>query len=392
MANDRIYYAVQQVGLKPDGDTGAFDSTDVLHGIQSVGMTSNFNLEPINELGQLETYENTEMLPEVEVTLQKVLDGYPLIYHQATKGTNTLDPTLAGRSKTESIFGMSIFDDRLEAATGTPGSIVQCSGMFVNSISYSFGSDGAFTEDVTLVGNDKVWLNTPTHGQTLNSNLVTPDFPGQFNPNSPDSPIGAGGVNRKESMLFDYLPASGVDANGAAKDPDATILPPDVFGISSSGTNELVAGEYGAHVRSISVSTSLNRENIDELGRRLPYSRTVTFPIDVSCEIEVTSSSGDMVSFTEEGIYTTGTACGSNRGNLLNRTIRLATCEGTRIYLGQKNKLSNVSYGGGDAGGGNVTVTYSYTNQNKMSVLHEEDPHASGTTWWSNRGTYLTAT
>ena len=50
MANDRIYYAVQQVGLKEDGDTGAFDSTDVLHGIQSVGMTSNFNLEPSEEL------------------------------------------------------------------------------------------------------------------------------------------------------------------------------------------------------------------------------------------------------------------------------------------------------------------------------------------------------
>lgn len=392
MANDRIYYAIQQVGLKEDGDTGAFDATDVLHGVQSVGMTSNFNLEPINELGQLEIYENTEMLPEVEVTLQKVLDGYPLIYHQATKSSETLDPTLAGRSRSRAIFGMSIFDDRLEAATGDPESIVQCSGMFVNSISYTFGVDGVFTEDVTLVGNDKVWLNTPTHGQTLNPNLAVPEFPGQFNPNAPDTPIGAGGVNRKESMMFAYNPASGVDVNGAVKDPDATILPPDVFGISSSGTNELVNGEYGAHLRSITASTSLNRENIDELGRRLPYSRTVTFPIEVNCEIEVTSSSGDMISFTEDGIYTTGSGCGSNRGNLLNRTIRLAACEGTRIYLGQKNKLSSVSYGGGDSSGGNVTVTYSFTNNNKFSVLHPEDPSASGVAWWADRGTYLTAT
>ena len=38
--------------------------------------------------------------------------------------------------------------------------------------------------------------------------------------------------------------------------------------------------------------------------------------------------------------------------------IRVVTCEGTAIYLGNQNKLASVSYGGGDAGGGNVTVSY----------------------------------
>jgi hypothetical protein len=84
------------------------------------------------------------------------------------------------------------------------------------------------------------------------------------------------------------------------------------------------------------VSTDLNRETIDELGRKGPYHRTVGFPVEVTCEIEVTSSSGDLVSATEDGIYTTGTACGDDLGNLLDNTIRIATCEGTRIYLGQR--------------------------------------------------------
>ena len=43
--------------------------------------------------------------------------------------------------------------------------------------------------------------------------------------------------------------------------------------------------------------------------------------------------------------------------------------------LGKKNRLSSVSYGGGDAGGGNATCTYSYTNFNELDV---QDLNANG--------------
>ena len=69
--------------------------------------------------------------------------------------------------------------------------------------------------------------------------------------------------------------------------------------------------------------------------------------------------------------------------------IRIATCEGTRIFLGDKNKLASVNYGGGDAGGGNVTVTYSYTTFNDFTVLHPQDPNPSGSGWWTNRKDFL---
>ena len=55
MANNRIFYACQQVGLKPDGSTDAFS---VVHGVQSVGITTNFNLSQVFELGQISIYEN----------------------------------------------------------------------------------------------------------------------------------------------------------------------------------------------------------------------------------------------------------------------------------------------------------------------------------------------
>lgn len=388
MANNRIYYAIHQVGLKEDGNTGGFASDDVLHGVQSIGMQANFNLEQVFQLGQLAIYENVENLPDITVTLQKNLDGYPLILHQATKGSTTTDPTLAGRSTTKCIFGMSIFSDTLEACTGNPDSAVQCSGMYVSSSTFTFSRDGFFTEDCTLVGNDRVWLNTPTHGQTLNPNLPTPAFTGQFNPNSNDSPIGQGGVNRRENLLFDYS-AGSLDTNGMVADSDCTILPPDVFGITSSGTNEKTNDVYGAHINSITVSVDFGRESINELGRKGPYTRYISFPTEVTCEIEVTSSSGDMVSATEVGIYTTGTDCGSDVGNLLNRTIRIATCEGTRLYIGAKNKLASTNYTGGDAGGDNVNVSYGFSTFNDFTVIHSGDPHASGATWWTNRADYL---
>ena len=384
MVNKRIYYAVHQVGLRPDNDPGG--SYVALHGVQSVGMTTNFNLEQVFELGQLAIYENIEEIPDVEISLTKVLDGYIPMYCLAT-GWDATTPTLAGRSNSKTFFGLNIFDDTLTSATGTADSVVECSGMFVGSISYTFPLDDNFTEDITLVGNDKVWLNDPNILPA--SNTPVPTFTdGQFT--TLDAPVGLGGVNRRENLILEGN-GEGTDANGMANNVDLTVLPPDVFGISSSGTNEKTGDDFNAHLASITVSCDLGREQINELGRKGPYHRTVTFPIEVTCDIEVTSHSGDMVSATEGGIRTTDPAdqC-SSAGNLQDRTIRIATCEGTRIYLGLKNKLSSVNYTGGDAGGGNVNVTYTFTTFNDFTVMHtgENNSNFSGNDLTS-RQTYL---
>jgi hypothetical protein len=379
-SNKRLFYASQQVGLKPDGDTG---TPNALYGVQSVSMSTNFNLEQVFELGQIAIYENIENLPDVEVSMTKVLDGRPLIYHRATQQATS--PTLAGRSTQKAIFVMSLFSDSNDSATGTPLSEVRCSGMFVNSIGYNFPVDGDFTEDVTLVGNDKVWVKDPKYSAAP----TTFSFNGVFTTNT-DAPTGSGGVNRRQDMIFTYSAASPLDSNSMVADADCTILPPDVWGISNSGTNEKSNGlDYDCHLQSISVSVDLGREPINELGRRAPYHRTPNFPVEVSTEISAIATSGDMISATENGILTQSAAACTDVGNLTNRTIRIATCEGTRIYLGVKNKLSSVNYSGGDAGGGNVTVSYTFTNFNDFTVLHSGDPNTSGTTWWTNRNSYL---
>ena len=135
----------------------------------------------------------------------------------------------------------------------------------------------------------------------------------------------------------------------------------------------------------------MSREDIFELGSKLPYAKKVTFPVEVTCDIEVTTASGDMINALDD--CTEAGACNA-KTNLNERRIRIATCEGLRIWLGQKNKLASVSYGGGDAGGGNATVTYSYSTFNDCTVMHERDTNGSGGSsssagWWTARQTYI---
>jgi hypothetical protein len=61
-------------------------------------------------------------------------------------------------------------------------------------------------------------------------------------------------------------------------------------------------------------------------------------------------------------------------GNLSNHTIQVCLDDSTVIQVGNKNKLTSVSYGGGDAGGGNASITYSMQNNNDFVVLHSGDP------------------
>jgi hypothetical protein len=346
MANKRIHYGVEQVCIEKLGVVAC--ATEV-HGLQSVGIDTKFNLEQIFEIGQLEIYENIENLPDISVTLEKVLDGYPLMYHLATNPSTSA--TLSGRSNTKCELALAIFTDTQDTASGTPLTICFMSGLFCSSLSYTFPVEGSFTESVTLVGNNKTWATNNPVGLTC---------AGQFNNTDVPAALGgsSGGVQRREDLIFDSAVTN------------YTLLPPDVDGISSSGTNNRDSnGDFSAHIQSIKVSTDLGRTNMFELGRRAPYHRYVEFPVEVKCDIEVMSTRGDLVEATENGVQSDGS-------NLLHRTIRIKTREGTLLDLGTKNKLSSTNYGGANANakGGNATTTYSFSNFNSLTVTHPMDP------------------
>jgi len=365
-ANKRVFFPIRRPAIAPDG-SAVFT---VVHGVQSLNTTTNFNLEAVFELAQLTVYENVEGIPDIEATMNKVLDGSPLIYHLATQQASSA--TLVGRSNEQCTLSLSLFPDTEDFASGVSVTEVHMSGLFVSSLSYTFPVEGSFAEDVTLVGNNRVWANSTCVGAPAKGTYLD-EIGGS---DEPDGITGSGGVNRREDLIYLPGPNKVTDSNGQVDTIRATILPSEIFGISTSGTNNKDAnGDFGAHVQTITVSSDFGREELFELGRRGTYHRFINFPVEVTCDIEVISVSGDQISASEDGCNA-GVGCDAG-SNLTDQTINVATCEGTKINLGKKNKLSSVSDTGGDAGGDNVTVTYSYTNNNDLTIRHDRDPNTA---------------
>jgi hypothetical protein len=355
MANNRIFYACQAVAI-----AGLPVETFVeVHGVQSVGINTNFNLEQAFELGQIQIYENIEGLPDVEVTLEKVLDGYPLIYHLASPDVNNgfaSDASLVSRTKPRCSVAMAIYPDNQDYIDGTPPVQVYMSGMYVNSLSYSIPTDGNCTESVTLVGNHKEWL---INSNSKFSSSLT-NFDGTDEPQAKTD--SNGGIQRRENVVMSQC-----------------VFPKSIYGVldsTSAGNNwdsSLLLPR--AHIQSVSISTDLARDDLLELGRKAPYYRAPNYPVEVTCEIEVIAISGDFVS-----AYETGKPAFNNtpdEGNNTTEEVIFIQLQDTTVFnLGSKNRLSSITYGGGDAGGGNATITYSYSTFNDLIVSQQYDPAA----------------
>ena len=390
--NDRIFYATQAVAIAPEGTVASsYDAEDVAHGVQSIGITTNFNLEQAFELGQLEIYENIEGLPDVEVTMEKVLDGNRLLYHMASAFDSSdgtaIAPTDTGklirRSKIKSDVRLGIYEEDNTnvlanapnasdvQATGKQSTEVYMSGMFISSVSYTVPVDGNATESVTFVGNNKKWFHSSISSEFADMALISGGNQPLQNLDGNDSPLAStsgshsiagmlasGGIQRREDVLM-----------------TKSIFPKSIRGVSGTlagNAYDSTSKKNRIHVQNFSCSTDFSREDILELGRKTPYARPANFPIEVSCEIEAITTEGDFVTAIEEGNPLLDETIASGE-NTENETIKLVLRGGYVFDLGEKNRLSSVSYGGGDAGGGNATCTYSFTNFNDLDVLHHSD-------------------
>lgn len=345
MPNNRIFYAVQAVKMRPcEGTTTyTYGNERVLRGVQSVGLTTNFNLEQVYQLGQLDVYSNVEEVPDVEMTMQKVLDGTRLLYNTATDGSsvgggNNLALTQIGDRRVDVMLG--IWEDTSTlGASGSTSTYVVTSGAYVSSVSYNFSTDGNFTEDLTLVSNNLKWNTSPYGGMTGFTS-------GIFN----------SGANTPETKNIARRWSFGT----------TSVLPTGSGGIPTLGTNNL----NNVHLNSVSISCNLGREAINKLSQRAPYYRYVNFPVEVTSEFEVTSLSGAQIDADD---YSNVTGC-SSATNLVDKTIVIDICNpnssaiGYKFDLGSKNKLTTFNQTGGDTGGGNSTVSYSFQTFNSFKV------------------------
>jgi len=362
---NRIYYPIHQVGIKTNNE----DNYTAIHGLQSVGVNTVFNNTPIPQLGYVSPHHTVEDSYTTSLTLNKLLDGCPLIFTLATADAD--EPTIFNRSVQRCNVGLSVFDDSLTSSTGTPVAICQYSGMYISSFQYTFDSQSNFQEQVSLVGDHKIWSND---AKIVNSVDVATaaglSFDGVFD--GTDSPSASCGIARRQDFLFD-----GVDG-------DTTILPLDILGIGADGQPTT-----NAHISKIVLSANINRESLFSLGSIVPYFRLPTFPIEATTEITVNSISGDAISATNSGILTDDTTCNYS-GNLNDYVINIAINDGTRIGLGYQNKLMSVNYQGGNASAASyVTTSYTYKthDMNPACILHQNDDKHSD--FWADRIIWL---
>lgn len=345
--NNRVFFPIESFNL------GKYCSASgiAVKGLQSVSTTTNFNLEQVFELGQLDIYANMENLPTIEISATKVFDGYPGLYILAT--TESTSAGLLQRSNTRCDAIFSIFSDQQISASGIPLVQAYTSGLYVNTINFNLPVNGNLTETLTLTGNDKVWI---TSSGTTYQGHTGYYLNGYFD--DKDSPAASGGIRRRQNVVM---------GNAAAGGSVWPRILPGITTVTGSGYNIQTAGVFGAHIQDVTVSCNLGRTDLYELGRRRPYYRYANFPVAVDCTINITAGGTNP---------SDNVNANADIDNLTDEPIVIAIDEGTVIDLGTKNKCLSINFTGGDTGGGVRTISYQFQNFNHLTVTSPSDPAA----------------
>ena len=268
---ERIFYATHGVIL--DGKA--------LKGVQSVSMTSNYNLDPVLQLGQLSHIEVVPTTPEVEVTISRAIVNGPAIELEIND-TNLLELEAKLMKGSDIIIGV---------IGGPQGFTVK--NAFLSSYTANFAVDGLFTEEISYVG------------ETLES----------------------GGAFQKLNDTNLHL-ARRQDFRGLE------------------------------NATSASVSVNFNRESIYRLGQYKPFIRTVTFPVECTLQYGLLLPEGGNIR-TEDPLD-----CATVNIPEISKTMSACGAQWTI----NRARLSSVGWSGGDTGGGNVEIQYTYSSWNNLSI------------------------
>ena len=342
MPNSRVYYACHAVAVQNPDSGGAITAVP---GVQSVSMDTNFDLESVFQLGRLAAYDSRPVDPSVEITMSKLLDGHPTIYN-LFDGSN-----LAAATSTKRDVYLMVGSDKQDILNQNdpgPGGVgigpvhnanptIKMTGCNLTGVTFTFGSDGNFSEDITITAASK---------QIVATTIAAP----AANPKG-------GGVLSRQNFLKNA-------------------------GVSGSQLPKAVQGKKISQI-TISADTG-GAESFFELGNYLPFLKQAQLPIDVTIAFDVIADNHDGIGVTP----TTQSGCSAPLGaSQTPELITLYLCNASgavayefnfndrvsptsSVYNVPKAKLTSVSYSGGDTGGGNVTITYTYTAANLLRVVY----------------------
>ena len=275
-----------------------------LTGVQSVGVNSTFGLEQVFQLGQIEIYENIEGTPEVELTIERVFDSASNLYGLFAGANKSITQVATARKSVT----LAVVDDSKSVHENTAGLIgVECTGVYMSNYSANFSVDGTSTDTITVVGNHQTW--------------------------------GA------EALTL-------TKAEGTA-----TVAKRQNLSLSAAG----IAGATGK-VQSATVSIDFGREDLLEFGSKTPYFRAASFPVECSAEVSYNAVAANL---GHGGLNFTDGQTTDVQGS--DSTIKITYTAGTGTgNVGISGRCTGMNYSGGDASGGNATVSYSYTGYNNF--------------------------
>jgi hypothetical protein len=308
--SSRIFYALQQVTV---GGT-------VLSGVQSVGASSTTNIENFSRFGSTGATTILQDL-DLEITVENALgNGWDNILTAVGMG-GAAD---AGKSTTVKIEYLT--------STGVTKSVTL--DAIISSYSMQMGVDGPATESVTFQNNGNAVFTAGTDGTTLGT------------------PTGGVCAVITRPSFSGYQEA--YSDNHCSGSPTWT---------SASDSNLL----------SVSASMDIGTEKVNVLGQSLSFGKYVTFPIETSMETEVHLD-------PESGTYGAGQTSDDGMGGFMSGTIAAAPNDKSLVdrlyrtliklpgnYYGMSGaRLTGVSRSGGDVGGGQVSITSSFSSVNDL--------------------------
>ena len=336
MASNRVYYAVQRATLTRCDVNGATsisgDDGQIAQSypavassmIQSVGISTTLDYEQIFELGRLQIFQNVEGIPSIEVTVERALainDCQPAIDATYPQGTMW---HLAGNSTTAAGAQRFNLDMQTAADEGTLSSegFVQCTGLYMSNYTLNFNLEGASTESATFVGNSIAWA----------SGTIAP--------------------------VASLSSSAAIQSYTAAPDTNSGVIDRATF---TGGTISL------DKLQSLTFSVSMDREDLLQLGNKTPYFKAAVFPVETTLEIERLANKDTGGVDISESKLNSGcdVGVGLTAGDHLkagNRTFKFGSMDWT-----------GSSYSGGDAGGGNATISFNYQGFNFLSISTNSD-------------------
>lgn len=378
-SNDRITYSNQIFGISEPNVSGAWNTSPrgprlhICHGVQSIDINTKFNNQQIMEFGQVDAYEISEDLSEVELTVTKVLDGYPLIYTTSTcsildsgflslglPGSKTSDK-LISRLGNECGLHLGIFSE-YDNTINEKNAITQVymSGMKVSNIQYNISNNEAATETITFIGSHKEWDSGCMPVLIDSGNTHSFQNWKEFLPDQPSGqPIIAVAKRENFDMKESILPASIIKTFNSKLNMLTTI--PEKGNGQNSGINNI-------HINSITINVSPSYEDLFELGKKSPFAKKLVLPVNVSCDVEILAISGDFVSVLSRGTKDLAQSSRTSGNNTTNETMVFALNNGYNFNLGNQNRLISVNYGG-SVKGGNSTIIFSYENLNNLYIF-----------------------